>query len=295
MGNVQARVLIGSVTTVVFAALVASCGGSDGGDDTPPAQVTTPANIIRSATLSSAQEAPAPPAPNPSATGRGAVVVNSSSGEITGGATFSGLSGAATDAHIHQAAAGQPGGVIIPLTLSANGTAAIIPAGTTLSAAQLTALQAGELYFNVHTAANPNGEIRGQITGTGGVVAGLASLTGAQETPASTSTATGRGTIVVDSTTREIITSYATHEVGANANNAHIHQAPAGTAGGVIVGLVLGTGVAVASQGASLTAAQFTALQAGELYFNVHSTNNLCAPAANCAAGEIRGQIGVVQ
>jgi hypothetical protein len=29
------------------------------------------------------------------------------------------------------------------------------------------------------------------------------------------------------------------------------------------------------------------------LYFNVHSTNNLCAPAANCGAGEIRANITV--
>jgi hypothetical protein len=42
----------------------------------------------------------------------------------------------------------------------------------------------------------------------------------------------------------------------------------------------------------TLTVQQMTDLAAGNTYFNVHSNNNLCAPAANCANGEIRGQIG---
>jgi hypothetical protein len=38
-----------------------------------------------------------------------------------------------------------------------------VPAGTFLTAAQLTALKVGSLYVNVHTVNNPAGEIRGQI------------------------------------------------------------------------------------------------------------------------------------
>ncbi|MGN6102228.1 MAG: CHRD domain-containing protein [Devosia sp.] len=33
----------------------------------------------------------------------------------------------------------------------------------TLTAAQVADLEAGKWYFNVHTAKNPNGEIRGQV------------------------------------------------------------------------------------------------------------------------------------
>jgi hypothetical protein len=33
----------------------------------------------------------------------------------------------------------------------------------TLTAAQAADFTAGKMYFNIHTAANPNGEIRGQI------------------------------------------------------------------------------------------------------------------------------------
>jgi hypothetical protein len=192
------------------------------------------------------------------------------------------------------------------LTISPDGTAATIAAGTTLTAAQLTSLQAGNLYFNVHSTNNTlcgpvsaptdcsGGEIRGQITGTSNLIAGLATLTAAQETPPTSSTATGRGSIVLDSTTREVLTCYVTHNV-ANTTVAHIHTGATGVAGPAdVVTLVQGTNV-YTCPGTTLTALNVTNLTAGNTYFNVHSSNNLCAPAASCAAGEIRGQIAVVQ
>ena len=245
--------------------------------------------VVRSASLSGASENP----PNASsATGRGAVIVNPTTREITGGITFAGLTPTTGGHHIHQAPAGNPtgnGGVIVGLTLATGGGAATVPAGTVLTDAQYTALLAGELYFNVHTTAFPGGEIRGQITVRSNVTAGLASLSGANESPANPSTATGRGTLVVDATTREVLTAVVTF-AGVTPSGHHIHQAPAGTPtqnGGVIIGLILGTNgqTATAPIGATLSAAQYTALLAGELYFNVHS--------AAYPGGEIRGQIGI--
>jgi len=43
----------------------------------------------------------------------------------------------------------------------------------------------------------------------------------------------------------------------------------------------------------TLTPTNVTNMTAGNTYFNVHSSNNLCPPAASCAAGEIRGQIAI--
>ena len=83
---------------------------------------------------------------------------------LTGVVTFAGLT--PTAHHIHRAPAGaatQNGGVAIGLTLGANGLTATTPVGSTLTADQYAALLAGELYFNVHSAAYPGGEIRGQI------------------------------------------------------------------------------------------------------------------------------------
>ncbi len=43
------------------------------------------------------------------------------------------------------------------------GAEAPITGSATLTDAQLADLEAGRLYVNIHTAANPGGEIRGQI------------------------------------------------------------------------------------------------------------------------------------
>ena len=267
---------------------VASGTGTMGSNNITNVAITC-TTVVRAASLTGAQESPANAS---TATGRGAVIVNPTTKEITGGVTFSGFTPTAGGHHIHQAPAGNPtgnGGVAIGLTLASGGGAATIPAGTVLTDAQYAALLAGELYFNVHSAAFPGGEIRGQITLRTGITAGLAALSGANESPANASTATGRGTLVVDATTREVLAGVVTF-AGFTPTAHHIHQAPAGTPtqnGPVAIGLTLGTNglTATVPVGTILTAAQYAALLAGELYFNVHS--------AAFPGGEIRGQIGV--
>jgi len=74
--------------------------------------------------------------------------------------TYSHLSGAGTAAHVHSGAKRKSGPVIVPLC----GPCAASAAGkVTVSAAAAKALQGNDTYVNVHTAKNPNGEIRGQI------------------------------------------------------------------------------------------------------------------------------------
>lgn len=78
---------------------------------------------------------------------------------VTGSVNTAGISG--TAAHIHEAAPGKNGPVIIPLTK--NGDTYTVPGGTKFTDAQLAAFKAGTLYVNVHTAANAGGELRGQL------------------------------------------------------------------------------------------------------------------------------------
>lgn len=86
-------------------------------------------------------------------------IVIATDGTVTGSVTTTGIAG--TAAHIHGAAIGKNGALIVPLTKEGN--TYTVPTGTKLTAEQYENLQAGNLYVNVHTTANPNGEIRGQL------------------------------------------------------------------------------------------------------------------------------------
>ena len=106
--------------------------------------------------LSGAEEVPAV---TTSARGQGALKV-ADDGAVSGAVTTSGVTG--TAAHIHSAAAGKNGPVIVPLQKSGDG-AWSVPSGAKLTPDQLKMFKAGELYVNVHSAAHPDGEIRGQL------------------------------------------------------------------------------------------------------------------------------------
>jgi len=75
---------------------------------------------------------------------------------------YSGLSGPATAAHFHgPAEAGKNAGVAVAIP---NATTSPVEGSATLTDAQAADLVAGKYYINIHTAANPGGEIRGQVT-----------------------------------------------------------------------------------------------------------------------------------
>jgi hypothetical protein len=76
--------------------------------------------------------------------------------------TYSGLSGPATAAHFHgPGEAGKNAGVAVAIPNAASSPA---EGSATLTDAQAADLTSGKYYVNVHTAANPGGEIRGQVT-----------------------------------------------------------------------------------------------------------------------------------
>lgn len=131
--------------------LLAACGGME---------QTAQGPISLKASLSGAQENP--PVASPS-TGSSTLTYDQASKRLTWSLTWSPLTGPATMAHFHgPAAPGANAGVALPIgaagmTSPANGQA-------TLTDAQAADLLAGRWYINIHTAAHPGGEIRGQVT-----------------------------------------------------------------------------------------------------------------------------------
>lgn len=76
--------------------------------------------------------------------------------------TYEGLSSPVTAAHFHgPAPVGQNGKIQVPIDKGA--LASPIKGSAALTEQQVTDLMAGQWYFNVHTAQNPMGEIRGQV------------------------------------------------------------------------------------------------------------------------------------
>jgi hypothetical protein len=118
------------------------------------------------ATLNAKSEVPAPKGA-PGATGSFSgkyVEKKDGSAVFTWKLSFSNLTGSATAAHIHMGKPGVAGGVIVPLC----GPCTSGKAGkTTITKANIDAIEGGKAYVNVHTTKNPGGEIRGQVKLTG--------------------------------------------------------------------------------------------------------------------------------
>ena len=78
--------------------------------------------------------------------------------------TYAGLTGPAAAAHIHLGAKGKAGNVLVPLCGAAPVCKSGLGGSITMTAAMKSAIKSHLLYVNVHTAKNPAGEIRGQIS-----------------------------------------------------------------------------------------------------------------------------------
>jgi hypothetical protein len=222
------------------------------------------------------------------AVGVASLKINASLDTVWYDVVATGLSGTITAAHFHLGAPGVAGAAIINILpgLVANRITGIIT-GSTLNTSFLAQLLRGEIYVNLHTVLNPNGEIRGQVYRT--VRQGYTiNLNGQQETPPVTTNAKGTGIVSVDRDGNNA--HFMVLADGLVPTAAHFHKQVAGQSGGVIFNLVpyLKNGGAFGYWRFSDPVTPFTKTFANEfdtdsIYANFHTTLNV--------NGEIRGQV----
>jgi glucose/arabinose dehydrogenase len=208
--------------------------------------------------------------------------------QLTYSASFKGLSGPATAGHLHgPAPLGQDAGVLVglPVPVASSGSFS----GTIgLTPSQLAAVIDGQTYVNLHTAANPGGEIRGQVVAKPTAVPFTAWISGLNERPTPlVNSATGLGLFSLEGNSLFFNITYA--GLSGVATDAHLHG-PAAASGsvGVQIGLAAYADGGFSTAGSltgvvPLTAAQRTMLLNGQLYFNIHTSAN--------PPGEARGQV----
>jgi hypothetical protein len=195
------------------------------------------------------------------------------------------LTGPATMAHLHWGDPTETGGIAVDLTASISGNRI---AGSFSMAdgpdSLLTHMLEGGLYVNVHTAANPDGEIRGQVYRYWREGYSF-DMTGAQEVPAVTTTAQGGGIASVDRDQTNAHIMYVT--TAADVSMTHLHLGIAGENGGVIHDLtadLADNGVfAYWTAAEDFTVANSVQFRSDSLYANVHT--------AAVSSGEVRGQV----
>lgn len=278
-----------SLTTLAFV----GCGG--GGGPVGGGAI----EAILSAILRGSQEVP-PVQTN--ASGTATITINAARTQITVELNTSGLQNV-TAAHIHQGTIGQNGPIIFTLYRQADGpfpatlrkTLTAVDQGAPLSFADaVNALLSGNTYINVHTQANLGGEIRGQI----GPARFDVGLSGNQEVPPVTTSASGTAVVELNREQTEIKVTLNTSGLQ-NVTAAHIHVGPAGQNGPIIFTLYSQADGAFPNPlvkeltstnlqpqpGAGINdfADAVNALLSGNTYLNVHTQAN--------PTGEIRGQI----
>jgi len=228
--------------------------------------------------------------------GVGYVTLNAGDGAVVANLAVEGfvpfLDAAIGPVHIHSGFAGENGAVILPLSpvgesdTSYRGTEA-----EAIAAIDFDQIGNGGTYFNVHSAANGSGEVRGQIVPRGIDVV-RTELQGQQENPAVVNAEgiSGVAYVTINNDEQALVANASVEGfvpfLDAPIGPVHIHSGFAGENGGVLVPLSPVGDSMTDYRGTELDAinpVDFDVLADGGTYINVHSAEN--------GMGELRGQI----
>ena len=236
-------------------------------------QLTHQGEISFKADLDGAQETPSVTTP---ALGTAWAILSSDMKSLSYDVTYANLDSTFTAEHIHMGAMGNPGPVVMPLTVMNNNATGT---WTNFPDSMIEHLIKEDLYVNVHSKKNPNGEIRGQLELNTGV-GFTAHLDGAQETPPVATNAVGTGWFSLDNDSLHFQITFAGLSSALSA--AHFHVGAMGAAGGVVKPITF-TDSTLNSVWGDISNDNLLQLAKGDIYVNVHSSNN--------PNGEIRGQV----
>jgi Cu/Zn superoxide dismutase len=243
------------------------------------------AQIVQfNATITGAQETPAT---GSASTGTATLLYNVATNTFNLTVTVNNFPNTLTNSHIHEAAAGVPGNVVTPLgaeplyTRSGNTLTGSF-FNLTYGGTPATLLQNGA-YINFHSAAFPNGEIRGQLIAQPKRL--VANLTTAQEQAAfptvnlSGVNDYGAAVMSFNPGTNQISLRVSVYNFNNAMNNSHFHEGAPGVSGAVVTALGSATSAGYAVVGNWITGTfdiPYTGdpikLLTGGAYINFHST-----------------------
>ena len=233
--------------------------------------------------LEGAQEVP-PVTTN--ALGAGSFNLSQSQDKLKFRVVVSGLSGPITMCHFHQGALGVAGPVVLDLMSFVSGN--VIEGEVTPTPAIVTAMLAGQIYINVHTAANPGGEIRGQLVRDARYLSHDARFDGTQMVPAVTTTAKAVSILQLNTTLDTLFVRYAYTGLSSAPTSLAIHAADAGVANSAtpIASLAL-----LPTDPAVLTTITLSGPTPALVNLFLRGSINLVFTTAANPNGEIRGQV----
>lgn len=267
------------INVITIAALFTITAISCKKETAPAATVTKEITVL----LAAANENPQPS--GRTETGTASIKVFSDK-SVTVDITITGLASSdnITAGHFHVGDPVTNGGVVVDLnpTVMGNMVKAKL---TNVRSSFIDTLMNGtaDIYLNVHSTQVPSGIIRGQVF-NGVTFASSVALSGMNEVPAVTTTATGMALLRITADNKLYSKVTVTNvEAGDAVTAGHIHTGAAGTNGGVLIGICESAADFGVTKIFTPTTAILTAIKTDALYVNVHSTNR--------PSGIVRGQI----
>ncbi len=219
--------------------------------------------------------------------GVGSFLLNADRTSLEYHITVCNLSGGILSAAFCEESIGNNGGAVRDITFSGNTASGTWETGAEeqpLSSEMITALLDGNIYVVIRTAANPGGEIRGQV----GSRSYLARLDGSQQEPPVVSDGSGSGFFALSEDLTVLSYQMTVCDLSSSITQAHFYKGAFGVAGDIVKTIAFSNNTASGEWSATdamqpLTAELVTALLNGKIYVSVHTAGN--------QEGEIRGQL----